>query len=397
MYGSAYMPGLSYPEIASLAQTTDAGGHWQFVPLQASPGNNHAYPGRQPGDPKLFRDPVTNRVFYSNDAPPCGTSDLAVSDDDGASWTVKPSPTGAVVQGCTPWDYEVLFTGAPRTSTMTSDYPNIVYFCASTHMNPDRQCYKSLDGAETFTEIPGSGANNPVVADSTGVIYGSGNGTLTRSVDEGKTWTSTPVPAGFGGAITGAPAVDSRGNVYLLGTVDKLPALTYSTDKGAHWSAPVVVAMPGLSPDAPRLRHFDTAAFVVGKPGQVAVAYIGNSDTADTPSVPPYHSGGPHHGFITTTDNLLTAQPVFHSVQVDSDTDPLMPYGWATANSSADGALTSRIDYIGIDISRSGQPWAYFIKDRCAHTACATEGDTLKSSDTAFSTWAGAVATTTKR
>src|SRR5205085_1966302 len=38
-------------------------------------------------------------------------------------------------------------------------------------------------------------------------------------------------------------------------------------------------------------------------------------------------SSGPHHGYLTMSTNLFDANPVFTSVQVDADNNPLAPNG----------------------------------------------------------------------
>ena len=38
--------------------------------------------------------------------------------------------------------------------------------------------------------------------------------------------------------------------------------------------------------------------------------------------------GGVYHGYITTTNNIFAVNPVFTSVQVDSNADPLLPFGF---------------------------------------------------------------------
>ena len=100
--------------------------------------------------------------------------------------------------------------------------------------------------------------------------------------------------------------------------------------------------------------------------------------------------GGVYHGYITTTKNIFAAHPVFTSVQVDSDADPLLPFGY-----NVDGATVtaSRADFIGIYMDAKGTPWAYFYKDECA-----TTGDCLITDPYPQDTnWVGIVATVAPR
>jgi hypothetical protein len=276
----------------------------------------------------------------------------------------------------------------------------VVYICKSSHLPPTpRQCWKSLDSGRTFTEIGGSptadkaGATGASTADIHGLLYGMANGNLNISPDEGITWNSNPVPAGF---RSSQPAVDRDGNVYLAAVISKLPEVTYSTDQGKTWSTPIAVEMPGVL----QVHKPVIAVPALGAPGRVAVAYIGNSETSENPApqtwtcavpaLPCRRVGGVYHGYITTTKDIFAANPVFISVQVDNNADPLLPFGY---NPDGPTVTSSRSDFIGIYMDAKGTPWAYFYRDECA-----TEGSCLIPDPYPQNTnWLGVIATVAPR
>jgi hypothetical protein len=267
----------------------------------------------------------------------CNT-EISFTDNGGASWTNNPDPLGF---GCPAFDFPHLFT-APRTlsSPAPGAYPNVVYICKRQFIPPAILCWKSLDSLATLIPIPAAGPNGAQSGTGglDGTIYGVAGGKLHYSTDEGGTWTvgsgTIPLPS------PSRPVVDSAGTVYVVGILSGKPQLTYTKDRGATWSTPIAVQAPGLN-------HAHSATIAVpptGAPGPVAVAYI-SSDTADTTLSPFNQLGGVHNGYIATTDDIFAADPVFHSVQVDSDLEPLLPYGFPSAGSTT---AFSRADYIGV-------------------------------------------------
>lgn len=385
MYGGAWDPERGNNQIGfevsgNIARTVDGGATWDFLALPPSPPSN----ARGTGDPRLWRDPLTDRVWFTEigfalslDPPLLCQTHISFSDDGGATWTNDPDPPG---WGCPRFDFPQLFTAPHTTSPPAAQgsYPNVVYICKS---QPGRECYKSLDGAQTLDLIPGAGAHNPRTGGVDGTIYGIAGGRLHYSTDEGTTWTIGAGAVPFTSASTG-PVVDSVGNVYVVGLVNRVPAVSYSTDQGATWSAPIAVQMPGVG-------HAHQPVMAVpplGDPGMIAVAYIGNGDATDTPT-DAVHTGGPHHGYITTANDIFADNPVFRSVQVDSDDDALLPFGFM--RNGATTVTTSRADYIGVYVDGSRTPWAFFYKDGCQVQFQCSPPDPHPE----FTNWIGAIGT----
>jgi len=380
MYGGAYFPTPqedcvvgAYEISSNIARSVTQGGDWDFLPL---PTNSPPPPdpplspvpatcpdplpaSRGAGDPRLWRDPLTDRVFLTNignslGQPPfpnpgafnglCQT-EISYTDDGGANWTNNPDPVGF---GCPAFDFPHLFT-APRTTSPAAPpgaYPNVVYICKRQFIPPAILCWKSLDSLATLIPIPAAGPNGAQrgTGGLDGTIYGVVGTQLRYSADEGATWTAgsgvIPVPA------PSRPVVDSAGTVYVVGISNGKPQVTYTRDRGATWSTPVAVQAPGVN-------HAHDATIAVpptGASGPVAVAYV-SSDTADTTLSPYNQLGGVHNGYIATTDDIFAADPVFHSVQVDSDDEPFLPYGFPNAGNTT---TPSRADYIGVFLDEAG-------------------------------------------
>jgi hypothetical protein len=248
--------------------------------------------------------------------------------------------------GCPAFDFPHLFT-APRTTSAPAPpgaYPNVVYICKS--LGSFAPCWKSLDSLATLIPLPstaGASGARRATGGLDGTLYGVVGGRLRYSTDEGTTWTAASgvIPVPGGGAV-----VDRAGNVYVVGISNSLPHVTYSTDKGATWSTPVAVQMPGVV----QVQDPVIAVPPLGAPGPVVVAYVGSRDP-DTTLSPFNQRGSVHHGYIAVTDNIFAANPVFHSVQVDSDLEPLLPYGFPAAGNTT---TPSRADYIGVYLDEAG-------------------------------------------
>jgi len=383
-------------QAAGIALTTDLGSHWQLI---TTPPSQSFAPGSGPSDPQLWIDPITNRIYYTTigETWPSGLvclTDLSYSDNNGVTWTT-PQQTASSWSpepyGCPAFDFPHLWTAPPTTDKgKMHGYPDVVYICKSNHVEPARQCWKSLDGGLTFTEIGGSpqgdtaGTMGAWTSDLKGNIYGVANSDLNISSNEGVTWTSLPVPTAFGSSD---PAVDSAGNIYLSTIVNNIPEVIYSKNGGKTWSAPIGMVMP-------KLVNVYKMAMAVGKPGQVSVSYIGNNGTtAPTPQLPVY-AGGATHGYLTMTQNIFSSGPVFQSVQADPNSDPLLPNGW---NPEGSTVTYSRSDFIGVTVGPTGQPWAYFYKDLCTNpdvpVTCGSSNPSSVQFGNEVTNWMGAVAT----
>ena len=190
------------------------------------------------------------------------------------------------------WDY------APTTSTLTTVCASNGS-CGYTTGELNVVIQKSTDGGRTFGPMvdvsPGypisGGDSAPLVVEPNGTIdvlyqdyptnastfaLSPGNEYFTSSRDGGDTW-SAPVEVGASGGtmslqewwIDGAIGIDSAGNLYATwdtqGSSSDTGWLSYSTDHGASWSAPIQV--PADTANVPHIVESAGAG-----PG---VAYVG--------------------------------------------------------------------------------------------------------------------------
>jgi hypothetical protein len=393
MTGGVWKPRQLLEDYGNLATSIDEGAHWGIVLFPADStelaGNNG---GSVPG---FFQDLNSKRLFFYRTGGQEGpvntvTGELHISytDDGGETWVNYPGPPLQFFPGN---DGPRMFGGPPRTAAdaaalSASGYPDVTYLCRS--LPSPEMCFKSLDGGINFTEITDASgtdqtaANGAVTAGPDGTLYGLEGGRVTISTDDGTTWTQIPkaLPTGFGNPSGctatsgyGTPPVflDKDNNIYVGGAFGGQLAATYSKDGGATWSDPVQLQMPGTSVAV------CTFAADWNRPGHFVASYMSSL-----------------HGYMTVTDDLFGPSPVFTSVQVDSDADPLLPTDGGLCGIPSPAFNPNRP--IGVNFSPvDGSPWASYVKDTC-RTLLANEQADLEAVSPQFATayrTVGAVAT----
>jgi hypothetical protein len=284
------------------------------------------------------------------------------SSDDGLNWTTaddRTQPTG---------DWEKIFVGPPPASgPKPIGYPDVVYVCANAPFEvtgPGRDCYRSLDGGQTFSlagtvaptavsphdDCPplAGGANGGVASD--GAFYQpqscATESWVAVSHDEATSWSWYPIP----GAPTSTGlsttseralqlALDDSNNLYVMWGGNQSIDLEISRDGGRSWS-------PAMSIHVPGLHYFDLPALAAGPAGHVAVAYCASaSSTVKQLSA-----------YITETTNALTAHPVFVTAALNDPARPIFEdYGLS-------GGATPRADFIGATYDSEGNVWAGLVK-----------------------------------
>ncbi|MCA1832836.1 MAG: hypothetical protein LC750_08950, partial [Actinobacteria bacterium] len=227
-------------------------------------------------DPYVVVDRDTNRVFDIDLTAAC--TYLSYSDDDGQTWTNNPL-------GCSspPVDHQTFALGKPRT-VATQGYPNVALMCSNAAAASP--CQRSVDGGDTWETVSpaftgegscGSGLTSHLHADADGRFFlpiVAQRPCVAISEDDGTSWTIMPVsttvpgdPADHEGRI----ASDADGNLYYVWlSTDRLPYLVTSRDHGLTWSAPRMIAPPGVT-------NTNLASIVAGAPGKVAVSYMGST------------------------------------------------------------------------------------------------------------------------
>jgi hypothetical protein len=374
--GTGFLPGAPGPSPSTqfspggLAVTGDAGATWAF--------NEPAGATWVPQDDALYVDRSTGRLFFyalaanpipaagavpPQDQVPAGEAHLMMSADGGKTWNETGLP--GYVESENP-----RFTSAPAPAGATrpaGGYPDVTYWCGNDAVNLGlplpgyRACYRSLDGgqswqfaslldsgpvpqhsqcaanAETFADLdpnyPEGAPDGSLFAEVNcgGVTY------LARSTDEAATW---PLVKEASGKPVTLPAdgelrVDPAGNLYLAYlTGTSTLNLRVSRDGGATWSAPLDMTPP---------------AAAGGTVAQWAVAQRGAGEVAASYLVQ-RGSSSIYDGYLSVTFDALDANPVFYGGALNATSDPVRTSAPAQA----------RDDYIGVDITPSGTPWASF-------------------------------------
>jgi hypothetical protein len=341
-------------------------------------------------DPYVLVDDVdgdNSRVFTIDLTVAC--SYMSFSDDGGESWITNPLACGRPVN-----DHQTLFAGPPASSSPIG-YPNIVYYCWNDIGSSS--CTKSLDGGISFhpTGQPaflGYPPEQGTEGDLCGGLHGHGvvgkDGAvylpreycgvpyLAISRDEGLSWERVVVAKmkkgdGVGGSDPSV-AVDKAGNLYYtwVSSKDRMPYLVVSKDGGKKWSKPVMVAPPGVE-------EVNLATITVGDPGKIAFAYYGSEnslfqqcrieDNELAPCDEADYAKTTWNGYITTSTDALSDNPLFFTGTVNDPKDPLI------TKRCGPGRCGSVWDFIDVEIGPDGIGYGIYV-DGCMTEECATRG-----------------------
>ena len=292
-------PGGALPRTVVM-RSRDGGRTWEGVspplpePLKSEPPVN--------GDPMVYVDTDTGRLF-SLDTYDADCMYLIFSDDQGESWGRNP-----VVCDTGVTDHQTIFSGPPTPELeplVDLLYPKVIYVCYNTVAAT--LCVRSLDGGQTFTKAgaaytgvepdnPGSfgffgvedfcgGLTAHLRTDSAGRVYlpaaRCALPSISISEDAALTWTQVlvdrdvPLPhtaAGDDFEHETTLAVDAADNLYLTwwDHNDRLPYLAVSRDHGRTWSAPLMIAPPGVEEvNFPTIDAGDAGRIAIHFPGTV--------------------------------------------------------------------------------------------------------------------------------
>ncbi|HUR25091.1 MAG TPA: sialidase family protein [Candidatus Thermoplasmatota archaeon] len=338
-------------EPTGVAVSTDRGETWTHsLPAEAGVPT---HPSSL--DPYLYVDPVTDRVFTDDLLNPfCSYSSW--SDDEGATWD-------NTVAGCFEADHQTIFAGPPTVS-QPDGYPNVVYRCAINAValgggGTMSTCQKSTDGgrvwqpfqepafAQDVDKLPDvcGGAHGHGIADADGTIYlpkgHCGVPMVAISDDEGASWRRVAVSTMATSSHDVGIGIDPDGRLYASWQgPDDLPYLAHSSDKGATWSEPILMAAPGVV-DA------GFTELYVGGVGKVVVVYYGTQQEASAPD-------RTYEPYLTVSYDILEADSTLYSASLtDPDVD-------AYVVGSCCGGVQ---DFIDVRIGPDGTPWAALIDD----------------------------------
>ncbi|HVM46009.1 MAG TPA: sialidase family protein [Candidatus Thermoplasmatota archaeon] len=336
-----------------LARSTDHGMTWELIttgdPLRAP---------KTSLDPWMWVDPITDRIYNAPLYVVCTWATW--SDDKGASWDFN--PVMGCVEGIPAHDHQKITTGPPAEGVSTNGYENVVYYSYNSFRREGTWVQASFDGGRTFTfgqsvhppSRCNSGVAGPVAVGPDGTAY-SPKPTcegiaIAVSKDSGATWTrSTVEDVGAVPALAHMTdaAVDLGNNAYATWNgEDGFAYITRTTDRGDTWSKPIRVSPPGVNSTVHNV-------ITAGESGRVAVAYLGtradttkweekDAEAADDKAV--------WHLFLSITEDALAESPVWTTVQVTPDDDPVQigPI-WLSGGSNPSRNLLDFIDMVERD------------------------------------------------
>jgi len=371
-------------------RSRDGGITWEDVSPRLPTGHNVP---PETGDPYVWVDPDTDRVFTFDMFPALACGVLSWSDDEGASWTTQPLACATPP----PYDHQTLTTGKPR-SVATRGYPNVVYQCVN--RVSDSICARSLDGGLTWSPgtpvflgvdpslLPPSperplgafcgGLHGHLVASPDGTLYlpreYCGRPFVGISTDDGATWTRVQVSdVAASSGPDPAVAVDEEGNVYYTWVhPGGLLYVAVSRDQGRTWSEPFVA-----SPAEVTATHLP--AIAAAAKGHVVIAYAGtetlpggydNEEFSKPASQRPADgaiNSATWNGYLAVLTDALSSEPTIVTVTVNDPADPLVR-GYC-----GPGRCPGMYDFIDVVIGPDGRPYAGFV-DACVGECAGPEG-----------------------
>ena len=333
-----------------ILRSRDGGVTWQSVQPQLILGDTTEPPTSL--DPYVYVDEDTGRVFSIDLYAAC--SWLLYSDDEGETWTRNIAACGDLVS-----DHQTLYSGPPPAGITTQGYPEVLYYCFNRVATSS--CGRSLDGGNTF--LPAGAPAYLGVDPVTGGVCGGLTGQLITdpqgraflpkghcnypwvsiTTDAATTWRQVKVNDYIQAADTHtAVTSDADGNLYYVwfDPQNRLPYLSTSTDHGATWSVPLMIAPPGV-------HEVNFPAIIAGDRGRIAITFPGTTSRSRLDQRRPWNS------YVVVSINALGADPLFV---------------WTTGNDPADpvhrgdcgpGRCGGMFDFLDIVLSPwNGRVWA---------------------------------------
>ncbi|HEY8021711.1 MAG TPA: sialidase family protein [Thermoanaerobaculia bacterium] len=321
-------------------------------------------------DPILYVDRQTGRTFVSQLAGV--TSLMAVSDDDGASWT--PSQGSGIPSGV---DHQTVSGGAPAAgllpAVIAALYPHTVYYCSQDVALA--LCAESPDGGLTFgvgvpiyTILSCGGLHGHLKVAPDGTVYvpnkscGSGQG-MAVSTNNGLTWTVRTVPGSTSGSSDPSIGIATDGTVYFgYGDASSHPRIAVSHDRGVTWSASQDVGVPF------GIQNTVFPEVVAGDPNRAAFAFLGTptagaDGTGENPSFP-----GEWHLYIATT---YDGGGTWTTVDA-TPADPVQRGSICTAGTTC-GSTRNLLDFMDIAVDAQGRVVVAFA-DGCVGSCVSAGG-----------------------
>ena len=268
-------------------------------------------------DPYVYVDRWTDRIMKFDMHALAGMT-VEWSDDEGETW--GPFGLASFATGYSVQDHQTI-ASSPYNAAL---HETTWVFCVNGNWQSPL-CSTSNDGGLTWgPEVPGA----PVNCNSgglTGHMVGANDGnfyrgnpscdgegySIYRSTNGGLTWTEHELPTDVTGMADtwnfeeAQVYPDEENNLHAMWMgADDLPYYSYSFNQGDSWSAPLMVAPPGLNGTG-------FPAVAAGDSGKVAFAYLGDT------------GGDTWNGYISIMTDSFSETPLITTVQVNDFGDPL--------------------------------------------------------------------------
>jgi hypothetical protein len=282
--------------------------------------------------------------------------------------------TNPVACGLPVNDHQKLATGPYAESGplgpaggLNSVYRNVVYY-AFNQIAGGRVAI-SLDGGLTFPytavsftttcDPPVGGLHGHVTAGPDGTVYvparNCGGPLVARSTDNGLTWSQVEVHPEVGTARCDKNpevAIDTQDNVYLVWPgSDNLLYLATSDDHAQTWGTAHRAAPPDI-------QTATMPVIVAGDPGRIALAYYGTKDSAEAPD--DVDEDTRWHLYYAYSTNAMDGEPVFTTIQLTPDDDPIQVGPISTNGCGAPAGSRNLLDFIDIVMDLDGRPYVAF-------------------------------------
>ena len=268
-------------------------------------------------DPYVYVDRWTDRIMKFDMHALAGMT-VEWSDDEGETW--GPFGLASFATGYSVQDHQTIASSPYNAAFHETTW----VFCVNGNWQSPL-CSTSNDGGLTWgPEVPGA----PVNCNSgglTGHMVGANDGnfyrgnpscdgegySIYRSTNGGLTWTEHELPTDVTGMADtwnfeeAQVYPDEENNLHAMWMgADDLPYYSYSFNQGDSWSAPLMVAPPGLNGTG-------FPAVAAGDSGKVAFAYLGDT------------GGDTLNGYISIMTDSFSETPLITTVQVNEFGDPL--------------------------------------------------------------------------